>query len=354
LSQSYPIWTSPKPNKSCCEKCPASSYNTRMSVYPYDVSNLPPAPPIKWRPLEERRLSSDEEESSIPWGWLTGLAIGFALLNFSFMPVAMAFRGPVGPNDIRLYLVAFGLGAIGSELGLLAIAAVFGPGTAWRRHLLGAVLVVVLTYFAIAGNSLAESLHSITTFYGAQNWPFALLVPILFYACQLPLWPLRSFFCWRIAEQGEAKNAPRLSIAGILSATGAIALALGAVRLGHNLMQLVLPVGANIDASLWWLLVGIWAAAIAVISLAVLPLFTLAIFRTKSPLWGVAGAAAWSALLFETAITIVRVVSGGWPTVFPWHLLATVVVGFTTGLIGPLLIVRQCGYRLFWGRSSQS
>ena len=320
--------------------------------YPYDASNLPPAPPIKWRPINDYRLP-DEAESSLPWGWLTGLAIGFALLNFSFMPVAMALRGggPIGPNDIRVYLVAFGLGAIGAEPGLLAIAAVFGPGTAWRRHLLAILLVVVLTYFAFAGNSLAESLFSMTTFYGAQNWPFALLVPILFYSCQLPLWPLRSVYCWRIAEHGKAKSAPRLSIAGILLATGAIAVALGAVRLGHHLMLLVLPAGANIDAPLWWLVVGLWAAPIAVISLVVLPVFTLAIFRTKSPLWGVLGAAAWSALLFETAITIVRLASGGWPTAIPWHLLATIVAGFTVGLILPLLIVRLCGYRLFWGRS---
>jgi hypothetical protein len=322
--------------------------------YPYDASNLPPAPPIKWRPINDCRLPN-EAESSIPWGWLAGLAIGFALLNFLFMPVVMALargKGPVGPNDIRVYLVAFGLGVMGAEPGLLAIAAVFGPGTAWRRHLLAISLVVVLTYFAFAGNSLAESIFSMTTFYGAQNGPFALLVPILFYSCQLPLWPLRSFFCWRIAEHGKAKNAPRLSIAAILSATGAIALALGAVRLGHNLMPLVLPAGANIDAPLWWLVVGLWAAPIAVISLVVLPVFSVAIFRTKSPLWGVLGAVSWSALLFETAITIVKLASGGWPTAIPWHVLATIVAGFTVGLILPLLILRLCGYRLFWGRSS--
>jgi len=322
--------------------------------YPYDASNLPPAPPIKWRPINDYRLP-DEAESSLPWGWLAGLAIGFGLLNLLFMPVAMALappgKGPVGPNDIRLYLVAFGMGAIGAELALLAIAAVFGPGIAWCRHLLAMLLVLVFTYLAIAGNSLAERLHSITIFYSAHNWPFFLLVPILFYSCQLPLWPLRSFYCWRIAEHGKAKSAPRLSIAGILLATGAIAVALGAVRLGHHLMLLVLPAGANIDAPLWWLVVGLWAAPIAVISLVVLPVFTLAIFRTKSPLWGVLGAAAWSALLFETAITIVRLASGGWPTAIPWHLLATIVAGFTVGLILPLLIVRLCGYRLFWGGS---
>lgn len=323
--------------------------------YPYDASNLPPAPPIKWRPISDSRLPN-EAESSIPWGWLAGLAIGFALLNFLFMPVVMALarpgRGPVGPNDIRLYLVAFGMGAIGAELGLLAIAAVFGPGTAWCRHLLAMLLVVVFAYLALAGNSLAERLHSITIFYAAQNWPFFLLVPMLFYSCQLPLWPLRSFYCWRIAEHGKAENAPRLSIAGILSATAAIALALGAVRLGHHLMLLVLPAGANIDAPLWWLVVGIWAAPIAVISLVVLPVFTLAIFRTKSPLWGVVCAAGWSILLFETAINIVKLVNGGWPLPFPWHLLATIVAGFTISLVVPLLIVRLSGYRLFWGRSS--
>jgi hypothetical protein len=320
------------------------------SNYTSDVRSLTPTSPIRLLPVV------DAPRPPL-WVWLAIFAIGFTLLNLLFLPVLMAAvppRGPgrVMPSPIVIYLTYFSLGAIGAELGLLAIAAVLGPGTAWRRHLVVALLLLVLVLSGVAGILLTERIHSIG-FFGAQmNWPFTLLVPILFYVCQLPLWFFRSLFCWRIArvQQGITEKAPRLSIAGILSATAVIALALGAVRLGPSLFQQIQPL-AIIETHQWWLLTGGWAAAVFAISLAVLPLFTVALFRMKSPLLGMAGAAAWSALLFEAAITIYRQVIGGWPFPFSWHLLAALVAGFTVSLVAPLLIVRLYGYRLLWGKS---
>lgn len=302
--------------------------------YPYDVKNLPPAPPIRLRPVV------DAPPSSLGW-WLASFAIGFVALDFLFLPVIFWVGNSVGsvptlPTKIAVYLVAFSLGGIGAAPGLLAIAAVFGPGTAWHRHLLAVSVVLLL---ALPG---AVSII----------WPCILLVPILFCACQLPLWPLRSFFCWRIAKghQGATEEVPRLSIAGILAATAVIAISLGAVRLGGYFLSFL--VGAQADSRMWWLLTSISAAVITTISVAVLPIVTVAIFRTKSLLLGVLGAAAWSALLFVTAITITRLVNGGWPFPVPWHWPAAIVAGFTVSLVAPLWIVRLYGYRLLWGRGN--
>src|SRR5205823_1817515 len=135
-----------------------------------------------------------------------------------------------------------------------------------------------------------DVIHRVNPYGGAQRlFPFIwlLLAPILFYACQFPLWIFRSLFRWRIAkvQQGEPGKVPRLSIAGILAATAVIALSLGAVRLGYHL---ILQMGGTAESEkAWWTLTGIWAAVITVISLTVLPLFTVAIFRTRSLLLGV-------------------------------------------------------------------
>ena len=314
------------------------------------MTNLSPASPIQLRPVTGAPRSR-------LWIWLAIFAIGFTLLNLLFVPIIVATAPPPGPvpvmpSPIFFYLMFFSLGAIGAEPGLLAIAAVFGPGIAWRRHLAAVFLLLVLALSGVASILWAERIMSGGLFFGDRmNWPFTLLVPILFYACQLPLWLFRSLFRWRIAkvQQGITERAPQLSIAGILSATAVIGLALGAVRLGPYLFQQINPL-AIIEVRMWWLLIGIWAAAVFAVSFAVLPLVTGAIFRTRSLLLGVAVTAGWTALLFEVAITIFRRVNGGWPFMFSWHLVAALVVGFTVSLVAPLLIVRLHGFRLLWGK----
>ncbi len=318
--------------------------------YPYDVRNLPPAPPIRLRPVVDTPPSSP---SSLGW-WLIRFAIGFTALNFLFLGVIQVLNSvgpmPAVPRQIALYLIAFFLGAIGAEPGLLAIAAVFGPGVAWHRYLVVNSVVLLLAVTGATSIFMSELDFRKPSPVG-HVWPYILLVPILFCACQLPLWPLRSFFCWRIAkEQGVLETVPRLSIAGILAATAVIAISLGAVRLGRDSQSFL--VGAQANSQMWWPLTGILAATITTISIAFLPVFTVVIFRTRSLLLGLLGAAAWSALLFVAAITITRLINGGWPFPIPWHWPAAIVAGFTVGIVVPLIVVRLYGYRLHWGRGS--
>jgi hypothetical protein len=158
--------------------------------YPYDVSNIPPAPPIRLRPVVDMPPSSLE--------WLISFAIGITALNFLFLVVILALNSAF-PTQIAVYLIAFFLGAIGAEPGLLAIAAVFGPGVAWHRNLVGCSVVLLLAVTG-ATNVFMLQVPRVSMSLCGYIWPYTLLVPILFCACQLPLWPLRSFFCWRIAN----------------------------------------------------------------------------------------------------------------------------------------------------------
>lgn len=308
--------------------------------YPYDVRNLPPAPPIRLRPVVE-------SASSPVLGWLAVIAAGFIALNFLLMPTLFMINP--GRNEIGAFLACLSLGVIGAEPGLLAIAAVFGPGATWRRQLVVAVLALVLALSGFGSFVATKLVYSHRNYFPdvLEVLPFFLLVPILFLACQIPLWFFRSFLCWRIVgrEQAAAGRAPQLSIAGILLATAVVALGLSCGRLGHYLISQDLQT-ENDD---WWLGTGISATFVAAFSIAFLPPFTGAVFRAKSPLLGLLGAAAWMILLFGSAIATIRWVNGGWPVPVPWYPFAAIAAGFASGLLGPLLVARLFGYRLLWG-----
>lgn len=314
-------------------------------IYPYDVNNLPPAPPI--------RLPSDVKRNPSPlWRWLAVITVGFIALNFLLLPIA--FMVPSTPPSVIGSIVAcLSIGAIGAEPGLLAIAAVFGPGSTWRRQCVVALLVLVLALSGFASFVATKVVYSHRAYFLdiSEVLPFTLLLPILFLACQMPLWFFRSLLSWRIANQEQAATEmpPRPSIAGILAATAVVALGLGSVRLGHYLMSQM----GQVESQQWWLITGISAAFAAAISMVALPPFTGAIFRTKSPLLGVMGAVAWTLFLFGSAIAIIRWANGGWPVPIPWYPFAANVAGFTMGLLGPLVVVRLFGYRLLWGRKQK-
>jgi hypothetical protein len=313
--------------------------------YPYDVRNVPPAPPIRLRPVVESAPSP-------LWGWLAAIAAGFMALNFLLMP--MLFMAPPGRNEIGACLACLSVGMIGAEPGLLAIAAVFAPGAAWRRHLIVGLLALAFALSGFGSFVATKLVYSHRTYFPEvlEVLPFFLLVPILFLVCQMPLWFFRSFLCWRIAsrEKAAADRAPQLSIAGILLATAVVAMGLSFVRLGNYLISHVDP---QVESQYWWLGTGISAAFMAAFSIAVLPPFTGAVFRAKSPLLGLLGATVWMILLFGFVTVIIRWINGGWPVPVPFYPFAAIAAGFAGGLLGPLVVVRLFGYRLLWGKKAQ-
>jgi hypothetical protein len=314
-------------------------------IYPYDVKNLPPARPIQLRPIVE-------SPPSPLWGWFAAIAAGFMALNFLLMPILFMINP--GRSDIGACLACLSVGVIGAEPGLLAIAAVFGSGAAWRRQLVVGLMVIALALSGFASFVATKQVYSHRNYFPGLLLvlPFFLLLPVLFLACQMPLWIFRTLLCWRIGsqKQADADRAPQLSIAGILAATAVVALGLSCVRLGHYLISLA---DSQVESQSWWLGTGISAAFVVAISLASLPPFTGAIFRAKSPLIGLLGATAWALFVFASAIAMIRWVNGGWPIPIPWYPFAAIVAGFTIGLVGPLMVVRVFGYRLLWGRKNQ-
>lgn len=278
------------------------------------------------------RPSSRDKELMV---WLLAISASLAVMNFSILPVIERS----GPDDVRACWGTFCMGSMGGQAGILAIAAVLGPASTLRRHLMVVPLFVNLALIWFLGVIASKAMYGHQHPETAEVGGVLLVAPLLFSVCELPLWFFRTFLRWRIESPADAATRPpQLTIAGILAATAGVAISLGAVRLGQKLS------GEGNEAD-WWLGVGFVAAWCGGISLVVLPVVTALVFRTQSLVIGLLVSAAWIGLLFVGLLMVVSVIDGRVPT-RELHLFCFIVAGFTTTLLGPLALGRLYGYRL--------
>lgn len=297
-----------------------------MSGPPKEFAPQPAELPVFARP------SSRDMELMV---WVLAITASLAAMNFSMLPVMERS----GPDDVRACWRTFCMGSIGGQAGILAIAAVLGPGSTLRRHLVVVPLFVnlaliwflgVIAYKAMYGNQYPKT---------GEVGGVLLVAPLLFCVCELPLWFFRTFLLWRIESLADAATRPpQLTIAGILAATAGVAIALGAVRLGQKLVD----EGSDAD---WWLGVGFAAAWCGGISLVVLPVVTSLVFRTQSLVIGLLVSSAWIGLLFVGFLLVLSALFG-YDLTRELHLFCFVIAGFTCTLLGPLALCRLYGYRL--------
>lgn len=275
--------------------------------------------------------------------WLLAISASLALMNLSILPVIERS----GPDDVRACWGTFCIGSIGGQAGILAILAVLGPASTLRRHMAAVSLGLgwALTWFV--GFLISQSMYGrhypeIVNVAGAM-----LVVPLLFCVCELPFWFFRTFLRLRIELSADVqRRPPQLTIAGILIATAAVALSLGAVRLGHHLA------GRGNEAN-WWMGVAFASAWCGGTSLVVLPVVTALVFRTQSLVIGLLVSSAWIGLLFVGLLLVISTLVGSFPT-REMHLFVFIALGFTSTLLGPLALCRHYGYRLRWGREGMS
>jgi hypothetical protein len=301
-----------------------------MSKLPLDFDpRLDPLPPFPEPRSRDREL----------FGWLLAIYVGLAVMNVSILSVTERS----GPDGVRACGGIFYFGSIGGQAGILAIGAVLGPASTLRRHLFVLPLLLGLALVWFLGILLSQAMNE-------RDYPevktvagVLLVLPLLFCVCELPLWFFRTFLRWRIESPADrSARPPQLTIAGILAATAAVALSLGAVRLGQKL-------NGGVNEAEWWVGVAFAAAWCGGVSLVVLPVVTALVFRTHSLVIGLLVSVAWIGLLFLALLMVLSAFAGSVPT-SELHLLVVVVVfvvlGFSSTLLGPLALCRLYGYRL--------
>jgi len=313
-----------------------------MSEFPYPYETK--LPPIK-RSTWQARLPPTHRRVAIQ---LAVIAALFALANTTTFPAGELSRGS---TSLETWM-GFTIGLIGAEAGLLAIGGVLGPGKWHLRHLAVAFLATVWlpAWFAGFGVTWMYQGGEYYAHMSKDMFAVAFVIPIMFCACELPLWIFRGLLRWRIepaTRSGDSPKPPQLSIAGILIATSAVAIALTAVRIGRYIE------GGSSEAE-WWGACGIAMAFSGGISFVTLPLAAWATLRCPSL---VAGLTVMFASLLAVAVALICIIgglTGDWPPMRleVWLPLGGLVFGFSCGLLGTLSLVRTAGYRLFWGRES--
>ena len=301
--------------------------------YPYDPQN-PRAdlvlPPERYEPLNSARLIC----------WLVFIWLFFFLACVLYTPIRCWLNVPV----LVELTTGLHLALMCSQVGLLAIGAVLGPGKVAVRQLIVALIGISWMSALVFGHYLPHWLNvemyelpNVKEFRGFLGLPFFICV------CQAPLWLLRGLLGWHV-ERGSifrsSENHPEISLLGILSATAVIACTLSLLRLEASFL--------DGGVRRWWLATAVTTAVVAGISQVTLPTVTWCILGWRSPLLGTLCCSTIIAGALLSLLIILHLKDRNWPESEQILMFGILSIGFIAGLIAPLLLVRRAGYRLHW------
>lgn len=282
-----------------------------------------------------------------PWssfGWLLG---GAAVLNFVAMPMVRMAEDGAG-SDLNVVVVVAGLlGFWAAQLGLLSLWLVWGQGSYLRRLLIhwvaGAVLFLAWALgfaAAMASEMPGEILLNVAR-------ATACGLPAVCLAAQLPLWPLRIYFGWRVEQPGDAaaEDSQPLSIRNMLAGTLVTSVSLAALRF--------MPPDFVIDADFW---IG-WAITVAVVAglslVSLLPALAILLRMSQTA----SAATAWfgyAGLMLVATLAILSSFFGAGPPDAVFVGVAVTFFSFAGAVSLPLLIARARGLRLTFARDRQA
>jgi len=301
-------------------------------------------PPENSRPNVATRRRWDDPppvefgpEGSLAGGF-SALVVGAGVINLLAMPLMRASDAPDRAGAVLAAIVA---GVILGEVGVLTLWLVWGPGSFLRRLVvhwlagLGLFLALAIGFvIASAGGPPAEAIFEVL---GTALCS----LPLISLAAQLPLWPLRTYFGWRIepAISDQPDDVPQpLAIRDLLLATVVTAVSLACLRLT--------PRDAGQPDQMFWLewCVGVLSiAGISTASLIPILVFTLRSYDTTAAITWLGG------YIVLAVFIVVAALAASFGRMLPaevYFVFAMTVSSCVGALAIPLLMVRARGYRL--------
>ena len=278
---------------------------------------------------------------------IVGVMVGAAVVfNFVILPMVRV-AGESRAEPAIIFFVSLAIGVYAAELAILTLGLVWGPGSFLRRLLVHWAIVFGL-YVAWALGFAAGFGSQTRATELPQIWGTMLCVlPLVSLAAQLPLWPLRIYFGWRIERQpvapGPNAHSPLL-IRDLMAGTVITSVSLASLRL--------MPAEARGDGNMLWIGGAIAFASVLGISVFSLLPASLFLLRLHS---AAAAAGAWfgyTAVALVATLVVVSSLMGSGP---PGEALAAFLVvfySFAGALSLPLFIARARGYRLRFPRDS--
>jgi hypothetical protein len=172
------------------------------------------------------------------------LALAAAVFNAlaaSLMGLAENISG--GDRGAMLFFGPLIVGVLCGEVGAMACWLVWGEGSFLRRLAVHWGIGLAISLCLLCGFLLVFAFTDYVwefrrIFYAAAG--FGCVLPTASLSAQLPLWPSRTHFGWRVArtERDETSgNRQPLSIRDILTGTAVVAVSLGLVRLFPRILS---------------------------------------------------------------------------------------------------------------------
>jgi hypothetical protein len=261
--------------------------------------------------------------------------LGYLVVDLAFLPMVRIIGRPRPFTDLFILFLLATVGIILSQFVCGAIWLVFGPYGIVKRS------IILVAYTAAALLAFTISLLSFRD-WSPLIWqdvvrPLFTCIPIILISLAVPLWLARGWLRWRVEPEQPRSNSRSMSILDMMLSTAFLGFALALPKFagGTDANFIILSSLAN------GLLTG---------TLVTMPIIAFAL-RSRTFL---AGIAFTTLLVFLETVLLCCVAfsfdlgQSGLTIAMP----ASLFCGFTLGVALPLLLAKQWGYRLRWGKQS--
>jgi hypothetical protein len=273
-----------------------------------------------------------------PAATLAGLCFAAGLFNIVVIPASRA----VGESAVGLWWMSMSVGIVAGQVGAMALWLVWGEGTFLQRLGIHWGVFGLLLLCFLVGTAIALADVNNPRDFWRDSAPGLCLLPLVSLAAQLPVWPLRTHFGWRVEYQyadGSVPSARKsLSIGDILLGTFVTALTLTLVRI------------AAAQGPLLWTIALTTSASVLVVSLLVAIPALLLTLRMKELVAGILFLVLYGLVAGFIWIAIMAGTWGRGPPAEVALAMFIALFAFAAATISPLVVLRLHGYRLVWPR----
>jgi hypothetical protein len=241
-------------------------------------------------------------------------------------------------------------GAVGGQLGVLAILAVLGPGRWLVRWPISILVTMGFWCVLLMGMALADlhgpAIHEI--------FAATLMLPFVFLAVQLPLWVLRFVTGWcLVLGRGQDTASPaqrrQFGVQHMLGATTLLAAAMGLAGLGMSVGD---GLNTRADPSAWMALLLACLFFVLWSAFSTVPCLWAA-FVARNRAAGVVLIAIYALLMSLLPAAIISALSRFQPITDAVRIFVPFHGGLAFALLGSLLAARACGCVLLRPRRMQ-
>jgi hypothetical protein len=279
---------------------------------------------------------------------MLGLAVAAFVFNVAGPPLMRLAREDQGAyDDLMLLLAPPIIGVVLGEIGAMACWLVWWEGPFLKRLAMHWLIAAALAISLAVGMVIF-----LVELFNDSGWKLivsemfgvpACVLPVVSLGVQLPLWPHRIYFGWRVVLKQSAEVAtgsPPLSILDTLAGTGVVAVSLALIR------AMPMP-----HSEIVWIQMAGSALFSSIASFLLLVPAMFFVLRMSVPIFGIG--LCFGYMLTLTVLVMLSML-GRAPAPEAVFAILWGSFAFMATLAAPLFVWRACGYRLVSAKDRRS